>query len=61
MKLFSKEDNVQYWIILFMEEDPSLQPIIKNAEFQKYLKETKARFWKMHEALKTFLDDKGLL
>lgn len=61
MKLFSKEDNVQYWIILFMEEDPSLQPIMKNPEFQKYLKETKERFWKMHNALKITLEDKGLL
>jgi TolB-like protein/AraC-like DNA-binding protein/Tfp pilus assembly protein PilF len=61
MKLFSKEDNVQYWIILFMEEDPSLQPIMKNPEFQKYLKETKARFWKRHETLKTTLIDQGLI
>lgn len=61
MKLFSKQDNVQYWIILFMEEDPGIEPIKNNPEFQKYLKETKERFWKMHHALKATLDDKGLL
>lgn len=61
MKLFSKQDNVQYWIILFMEEDPGIEPIKNNPEFQKSLKETKARFWKMHKTLKTILSDKGLL
>ena len=61
MRLFSQEDNVQYWIILFMEEDPSSQPIMKNPEYRKYLDETKARFWKTHNELKAILEDKGLL
>ncbi|HTJ53314.1 MAG TPA: helix-turn-helix domain-containing protein [Cyclobacteriaceae bacterium] len=61
MKLFSKEDNVQYWIILFLEDDPTMETIKDNPEFKKYLGETKSRFWKMHDALKTILDEKGLL
>jgi TolB-like protein/AraC-like DNA-binding protein/Tfp pilus assembly protein PilF len=61
MKLFSKEDNVQYWIILFLEDDPTMETIKDNPEFKKYLGETKSRFWKMHDVLKTTLDEKGLL
>lgn len=61
MKLFSKQDNVQYWIILFLEKDPMLQEIIKNAEFKKYFDEAKARFWKEHDALKATLNEHGLL
>ncbi|WP_246011922.1 helix-turn-helix domain-containing protein [Chryseotalea sanaruensis] len=61
MQLFSKEDNVQYWIILFLEEDPLMVTIKDNTEFKKYLNITKSKFWKSHEALKTTLGDKGLL
>ena len=61
MKLFSTEDNVQYWIILFLEADPMMEPIKDNPDFRKYFSETKSRFWKMHDALKTTLEEKGLL
>ncbi|MCI0751367.1 MAG: hypothetical protein L0Y35_05980, partial [Flammeovirgaceae bacterium] len=36
MKLFSKEDNVQYWIILFLESDPLMEKIANNPEFKKH-------------------------
>lgn len=61
MKLFSTEDNVQYWIILFLEADPLMETIKDNPEFKKYFNESKARFWKSHESLKTVLEGKGLL
>lgn len=61
MKLFAQEDNVQYWIILFLEDDPLMEKIKDNPEFRKYFNEAKSRFWKSHEALKTVLEGKGLL
>jgi TolB-like protein/AraC-like DNA-binding protein/Tfp pilus assembly protein PilF len=61
MKLFSKEENVQYWIILFLEEDPLMESIKENPEFKQYFNDAKARFWKSHESLKKLLDSKGLL
>jgi TolB-like protein/AraC-like DNA-binding protein len=61
MKLFSKEENVQYWIILFLEEDPLMVSIIDDPEFKKYLEITKSKFWESHENLKEILDEKGLL
>jgi tetratricopeptide (TPR) repeat protein len=61
MKLFSKEDNVQYWIILFLESDPLMSRIKENPEFQKAFNEAKSRFWKMHNGLKTILVEEGLL
>lgn len=61
MKLFSKEDNVQYWIILFMEEDPLMISITGNPEFKKYFEITKSKFWKSHEELRETLDEQGLL
>lgn len=61
MKLFSQKDNVQYWIILFLEDDPITESIKDNPEFRKYLNETKSRFWTMHDELKTVLEEKELL
>lgn len=61
LKKFAKEDNVQYWIILFMEDDPMIAPIKDNPEFKKYMGEAKARFWKNHETLKLKLQEEGLL
>jgi TolB-like protein/AraC-like DNA-binding protein/Tfp pilus assembly protein PilF len=61
MKLFSKEDNVQYWIILFLESDPLMSTMISNPDFKKYFEDAKSRFWKMHEELKKTLEEEGLL
>jgi TolB-like protein/AraC-like DNA-binding protein/Tfp pilus assembly protein PilF len=61
MKLFAKEGNVQYWIILFLEEDPILSRIKDNSEFRKHFNEAKSRFWKTHDALKLILDQNRLL
>jgi tetratricopeptide (TPR) repeat protein len=62
MRLFSQEDNVQYWVIAFLESDPIMGPPIKsNPEFRKYVDAAKARFWKTHDALKIILIENGLL
>jgi TolB-like protein/AraC-like DNA-binding protein/Tfp pilus assembly protein PilF len=60
MKLFSKEDNVQYWIIHFLERDP-LMSLNKDPDFIKYFNEAKSRFWKTHDALKGILEENQLL
>ncbi|MGC4022335.1 MAG: helix-turn-helix domain-containing protein [Cyclobacteriaceae bacterium] len=61
MKLFSKEDNVQFWIIAFLESDPIMESVKNNPEFKKYFDESKSRFWKSHDALKKILDANELL
>ncbi len=61
MKLFAEEDNVQYWIILFLEEDPLMASILDNPDFKRYLKITKSKFWKAHKELREELDEQGLL
>jgi len=61
MKLFAEEDNVQYWVILFLESDPLLETLKDNPEYKKYFGEAKQRFWKNHDALSDVLKEKGLL
>ena len=61
LRLFTKEDNIQYWVILFMDKGPELTEIEKSPEFKALLKEVERKFWVNHEILKLKLQDQGLL
>ncbi|MEJ7644695.1 MAG: helix-turn-helix domain-containing protein [Chryseolinea sp.] len=60
MKLFAREDNFQYWILL-IEEDPLVEPLKEHPEFQNIIKSIKFKFWNNHERLKLSLKEKELL
>jgi tetratricopeptide (TPR) repeat protein len=60
MKLFAQEDNFQYWILL-IEEDPIVEPMKRDPEFQAVIKKIKSKFWDNHNRLKLSLEEKGLL
>lgn len=59
LKLFSKEENFQYWVVLFLEKDPICDKT--TADAKKVLKDIYANFWNTHEEIKLTLEDKELL
>ena len=61
VKLFAKEDNVQYWILLFYGMDPMLEPIADSPEFKKAMREIEVKFWSNHQKIKESLREKGLI
>ncbi|MBN8576208.1 MAG: helix-turn-helix domain-containing protein [Cytophagales bacterium] len=61
MRLFSQEDNIQYWVILFMDKGPELTETEASPEFKKILQEVARKFWVNHEKLKLKLEEQGLL
>jgi tetratricopeptide (TPR) repeat protein len=61
LKLFSQENNYHYWTILFLKDDPLIEKVKNNMEFQKLLKEIETKFWANHNRIKSTLEDKGLL
>lgn len=61
LKLFTKEDNIQYWVILFMDKGPELTETEASPEFKKLLQEVERKFWANHEKLKLKLEEQGLL
>ncbi|WKZ59875.1 MAG: helix-turn-helix domain-containing protein [Cyclobacteriaceae bacterium] len=61
LKLFTQEDNIQYWIILFLNKAPDKTPIERSAEFQKLSRDIEKKFWANHEKLKEKLEEQGLL
>ena len=59
LKLFSKEDNLQYWIILFFQQDPIMENA--NAEFKAVNDRIVKKFWSNHKKIKAKLEEEGLL
>ena len=61
MKLFIKQDNYPYWVLLFLEIDPLIDPIKDHPEFKQLLLEMETKFWVHHEKIKGSLEEKGLI
>jgi TolB-like protein/AraC-like DNA-binding protein/Tfp pilus assembly protein PilF len=61
LRLFTQEDNIQYWVILFMDKGPELTETEASPEFKKLLQEVERKFWANHEKLKLKLEEQGLL
>ena len=60
MKLFSKEENLKYWVLLF-DSDPIVKGVKDHPEFDKVMGDIEKKFWKTHEEIKVTLEEKGLL
>jgi TolB-like protein/AraC-like DNA-binding protein len=60
LKLFSKEDNYQYWILL-INEDPEVEKIRDHPDFPKVMKVIETKFWDNHKKIKASLEEKDLL
>ncbi|MGK7397393.1 MAG: helix-turn-helix domain-containing protein [Candidatus Cyclobacteriaceae bacterium M3_2C_046] len=61
LRIFSAQDNYQYWILLFMELDPIIQPLKSHPEFDQVMQKIQDRFWQNHAELKKSLEEKELL
>ena len=59
--MFTKEDHIQYWVILFLEKDPLIDQMKKEPELRKVLKEIERKFWANHQILKEQLNEENLL
>lgn len=61
LQIFATESNYQYWILVFMEIDPVMNPLKKDPRFAKVLKKIKDRFWENQTNLKKSLEEKELI
>jgi len=61
LKRFALQDNIQYWIILFMRQQPMPGKISELPECVKIMDNIEAKFWATHEKLKLELEEKGLM
>ncbi len=61
LKLFSKQSGVQFWFILFMENDPIVSLLSGHPEYQEILDEIAASFWAEHREMRKQLEEEGLI
>lgn len=61
LRLFACEDNIQYWIVLFIDNGPDKTKTEDLPEFKKLMREIEKKFWQNHEKLKARLAEEGVL
>ena len=61
LKIFATQDNYQYWILLFIEEDPVMKPLKSHPEYEAVIRKIRERFWENQAILKKSLQEKGLI
>lgn len=61
LKLFATKNNFQYWVLLFIEEDPLMKTLKNHPEYDQVIQKIKDRFWENHKQLEKSLKDKNLL
>lgn len=61
LKIFTTQEDYQYWVLLFLDKDPILKPLKNHPEFDNIVQKIEARFWNKHEILEKLLEDKELI
>ncbi|PZX58199.1 helix-turn-helix domain-containing protein [Algoriphagus chordae] len=61
LRLFSKEDNILFWVILFLPEDPTLDKFKENPEFKEIWAGIEKKFWDNNSKIRLQLEEEGLL
>lgn len=60
-EIFATKNNYQYWVLLFLEEDPTIKLLKSHPKYDKVVQKIKNRFWENQNELKQMLEDKDLL
>lgn len=60
-KEFSNQSNFQYWIVVFLEEDPLIKKLQSHPEYQNVIKSIKDKFWEDHNQIRETLRQNNLL
>ncbi|WP_394748953.1 helix-turn-helix domain-containing protein [Spongiimicrobium salis] len=61
LKVFAAQNHFQYWLVLFYEMDPLLEPLQRHPEYKTTMQKIKDRFWENHKQLKESLEEQKLL
>lgn len=61
LKIFSTQDHYQYWILLFLEQDPLIQVLQKHPDYEETIQKIEDRFWENQKKLRTSLEENDLI
>lgn len=60
-KIFATKSDFQYWVVLFLEEEPLLKDLKSHKDYKATMQKIYDQFWGDHEAVKKKLKENGLL
>ena len=60
-EIYSKDENINYWSILFLDSEPMLDNIRLTPRFKSLFEQMEEGFWERHESLKKSLGKIELL
>lgn len=61
LKIFSERSVPTYWILLFLDQDPVMDPLRDQKEYKEILERIEKNFWKEHDALRKRLKEDSLI
>lgn len=61
LDIFAKQDNFQYWMLVFLKIDPLLNPMKDNPAFDDVMQKIEDRFWENQSRLRVSLEEGGLI
>ena len=61
LKVFAKQDNYKYWILVFMEIVPIMSLLKSHPEYDETIQNIKDRFWENQAQLRKSLEEQGLI
>ncbi|HCD52228.1 MAG TPA: AraC family transcriptional regulator [Balneolaceae bacterium] len=61
LKEFAAQNNYQYWVVLFLEDDPLIDPLKSHPDFENTIQRIKDRFRENKATLEEKLEEKGLM
>ncbi|PQV50544.1 TolB-like protein [Jejuia pallidilutea] len=60
-KVFSNKSNFQYWMVVFLQQDPLIKKLQSHNEYHKVIQSIKDKFWEDHKEIKQTLKQNNLL
>lgn len=60
-KIFSTKTGYQYWVVLFLEEEPLIEQLKSHKDYKSTMKKIYDQFWEDHEKVKKKLKENDLL
>jgi hypothetical protein len=60
-KKFSNKSNFQYWLVVFLEQDPLIKKIQSHHDYKNTMKSIKDKFWEDHKDIRETLTQNNLL
>jgi len=61
LNIFAIQDNFQYWMLVFLEIDPLINPLRDHPAFHEVMQKIEDRFWENQAMLRKSLNAKGLI